>query len=163
MNLGRGTPGARGEGMSTHEAILVPIDFSDASHAALAKARTLAARLDMEIVLLHVYTIPLVSYPGTEPLLFPGLTGDIVAAAKRALDDLARASNVERTLMREGDPAAEILRAIEELKPGMVVMGTQGRHGFAHLLLGSVAEKVVRMSQAPVLTLHALKKDNPKA
>ena len=45
----------------------------------------------------------------------------------------------------------------------MVVMGTQGRRGFAHLLLGSVTEKVVRMSQAPVLTVHAPKKDNPRA
>ncbi len=149
--------------MSNHEAILVPIDFSDASHAALARARDLGARLDMEVVLLHVYTIPLVSYPGMEPLLFPGLTGDIVAAAKRALDALGKASSVERTLMREGDPAAEILAAIEELKPSMVVMGTQGRRGFAHLLLGSVTEKVVRMSQAPVLTVHAPKKDNPRA
>jgi nucleotide-binding universal stress UspA family protein len=135
--------------MTTPETILVPIDFSDASHAALAKARALAARLDMEIVLLHVYTIPMVSYPGTEPLLFPGLNSDIVAAAKRALDELAKASNVDRTLMREGDPAAEILKAIEEVKPAMVVMGTQGRHGLSHLLLGSVAEKVVRMSHVP--------------
>ncbi|MFO0756979.1 MAG: universal stress protein [Byssovorax sp.] len=145
--------------MATPEIILVPIDFSDASHAALARARNLAARLDMEIVLLHVYTIPLVSYPGTEPLVFPNLAGDIVTAAKRALDDLARASNVDRALMREGDPGAEILKAIEDIKPAMVVMGTAGRHGLAHLLLGSVAEKVVRMSPVPVLTVHAAHKE----
>ena len=51
--------------------------------------------------------------------------------------------------------AVEILRAIDELHPALVAMGTHGRTGLAHLLLGSVTEKVVRSSSAPVITVHA--------
>jgi nucleotide-binding universal stress UspA family protein len=57
--------------------------------------------------------------------------------------------------VRSGDPATEILRAIDETKPAFVAMGTHGRKGLSHLLLGSVAEKVVQLSQTPVLTVHA--------
>ena len=58
-------------------------------------------------------------------------------------------------IARFRDPATQILQAIDELKPAMVTMGTHGRKGIERFLLGSVTERVVRSSTAPVLTVHA--------
>lgn len=141
--------------MTREKTILVPIDFQDASLDALALARDLAARLDLEVVLLHTYAIPVVVYPGFDPIITPGLPDEIASTAKSALEKLAADHGGLRTMLRAGDPATEILRAIDETKPALVALGTHGRTGLAHLLLGSVAEKVVRSSQTPVITVHA--------
>lgn len=135
--------------------ILVPIDFQDASLTALALARDLGARLGLEVVLLHVYSIPIAIYPGFGPIMAPGLPEEIAAAAKQAIEQLAASNGGLKSMIRAGEPASEILRAIEETKPAMVAVGSHGRKGIAHLLLGSVAEKVVRSSASPVLTVHA--------
>lgn len=141
--------------MESSKIILVPTDFEEASQSALAKARDLAGRLGLEVVLIHTYTIPVAIYPGFDPIMAPDLTEQIAAAAKRSLETLAAEQGGLRSELRCGDPAAEILRAIEELKPELVVMGTHGRKGVARLFLGSVAEKVVRSSPAPVLMVRA--------
>jgi nucleotide-binding universal stress UspA family protein len=141
--------------MEGSKTILVPIDFQDASLDALATARDLGARLGLEVVLMHVYTIPVVVYPGFDPIVSPGLPQEIALTAKHALDRLAAKHGRLCTILRAGDPAAEILHAIEEQRPALVAMGTHGRKGLAHLLLGSVTEKIVRSSCAPVLTVHA--------
>jgi len=141
--------------MEGSKTILVPTDFQDASLDALATARELGARLGLEVVLLHTFSIPVTVYPGFDPILVPGLPDEIAAAAKSALDRLAVEQGGLRTMLRSGDPATEILKAIEEINPALVALGTHGRKGVAHLLLGSVAEKVVRSSAAPVLTMHA--------
>ena len=141
--------------MDGSKTILVPVDFQDASLDALATARELAVKLGLEVVLLHTYTIPVVVYPGFDPIVAPGLPEEIATAAKNALEKLASEQGGLRSLLRAGDPAVEILRAIDELHPALVAMGTHGRTGLAHLLLGSVTEKVVRSSSAPVLTVHA--------
>jgi nucleotide-binding universal stress UspA family protein len=141
--------------MEGSKTILVPVDFQDASLDAMAIARELAGQLGLTVVLLHVYAIPVVVYPGFDPILAPGLPEEIQAAAKSALDKLAAEQGGLRALLRAGDPAVEILAAIDEMKPALVAMGTHGRKGLAHLLLGSVAERVIRSSAAPVLTVHA--------
>ena len=141
--------------MESSKIVLVPVDFEDVSLSALAKARDLAGRLGLEVVLLHTYTIPVAIYPGFEPIAAPSFADQIAAAAKTSLERLAAEQGGLRSVLRCGDPATEILAVIAELKPELVVMGTQGRTGLAHLLLGSVAEKVVRASPAPVLTVHA--------
>jgi nucleotide-binding universal stress UspA family protein len=141
--------------MQSSKTILVPIDFQDASLDALTKARELAKTLGFEVVLMHAYTIPIVVYPGFDPIMAPGLPEEIAVGATKALDKLAAEHGGLRTMLRAGDPATEILKAVEETKPTLVAMGTHGRKGFSHLLLGSVAEKVVRSSPAPVLTVHA--------
>lgn len=141
--------------MEASKTILVPIDFQDASLDALAFARDLAGRLGLEIVLLHAYAIPVVVYPGFDPIVAPGLPDEIASAAKSALEKLSAENGGLRTILRAGDPATEILKAIEDLRPKLVAMGTHGRTGLSHLLLGSVAEKVVRGSAAPVITIHA--------
>lgn len=141
--------------MAGEKTILVPIDFQDASFEALALARDLAQRLGLEVVLLHTYAIPIVVYPGFDPIISPGLPDEIAAAANAAIEKVAADNGGLRTVVRAGDAATEILREIEETKPALVALGTHGRKGLAHLLLGSVAEKIVRSSAVPVITVHA--------
>ncbi len=135
--------------------ILVAVDFEEASRRAIEVARTVAAPLGAELCLLHVYRLPIYTYPGFEPQSLPALTQEIGSAAAGALDQLAAAVSVDRRLLREGDSATEILAAAREVGAVMIAMGTHGRRGLAHALLGSVAEKVVRESDVPVLTVRA--------
>ena len=141
--------------MEASKTILVPVDFQDASLTALAMARELAGRLGWEVVLLHAYAVPVVAYPGLDPIVAPALPEEIAAASKTALAKLAAEQGGLRTYVRAGDPATEILAAIDELAPAMVAMGTHGRTGLAHLLLGSVTEKIVQKSAVPVITIRA--------
>jgi nucleotide-binding universal stress UspA family protein len=135
--------------------ILVPVDFEEASRKALELATDLGSKLGNEVVLLHVYQLPVYTYPGLEPTLLPGFHAEVSAAASRALQQLAAQTGGLRAVLREGDPAGEILAVAEEEKVKMIVMGTHGRRGFAHLFLGSVAEKVIRKSAVPVLTVRS--------
>jgi nucleotide-binding universal stress UspA family protein len=135
--------------------ILVPVDFEDASLEALATAGELARRFGMEIVLLHVFTPPVVAYPSFTPSVGAELAAALESAARSALDGLADARGVLRALLRAGDPAVEILAAIDELKPALVAMGAHGREGLSLTLLGRVTERVVRSSPVPVLTVRA--------
>jgi nucleotide-binding universal stress UspA family protein len=141
--------------MESSKTILVPTDFEDASTEALSQARELAKTLKLEVVLLHVYSVPATLYPGIAPITGPGLSEEIRVAATETLARFAVEHGNLRTILRCGDPTTETLAVIEELQPEMVVMGTHGRTGLAHLLLGSVAENVVRKSPVPVLTLRA--------
>ncbi|AKT38007.1 universal stress protein [Chondromyces crocatus] len=139
---------------ATQQVILVPVDFESASLKAIEKAKELAARTGAEVVLMHVYQLPVYTYPGLEPTLMPGFHTEVSVAAARALEQLAAQSGGLRSVLREGDPASEILATAEEVKPTLIVMGTHGRKGMAHMFLGSVAEKVIRKADAPVLTVR---------
>jgi nucleotide-binding universal stress UspA family protein len=138
--------------------VLVPVDFEAASLAALELAKEVAGCFAAEVVLLHSYAVLVQTYPGTTPAETPSLPGihvEVMAAAKRALDELAMAHGGLRSILAEGDPATAILDEVARLRPRMVVMGTHGRSGFKHLLLGSVAEKVIRHSPAPVTIVRS--------
>ncbi|UQA58051.1 universal stress protein [Polyangium aurulentum] len=136
-------------------AIVVPIDFEEASLKALDLAKELAAQTGGEVVLVHVYQIPVYTYPGLEPTLVPSFHAEVTAAAKRAMATISTQAGNLRAMLREGEPATEILAAAEEAGARMIVMGTHGRKGIAHFFLGSVAEKVVRKSPIPVMTVRA--------
>jgi nucleotide-binding universal stress UspA family protein len=144
----------KGRTMAVSNLILVPIDFETASTSALGIAKDLASRLGGEVIILHIYQLPVYTYPGLEPSLMPGFHAEVTAAAERAVSALAQAEGC-RAMLREGDPATEILAAADELKVSMIAMGTHGRKGLAHLILGSVAEKVLRKSNVPVLSVRA--------
>lgn len=137
------------------QVILVPVDFEPASYKAIELAREMGGKIGAEVVLVHVYQLPVYTYPGLEPALLPGFHAEVSAAAARAVDKLSAETGGLRTLLREGDPATEILAAADELRPAMLIMGTHGRRGIAHLFLGSVAEKVIRKAPVPVLTVRA--------
>jgi nucleotide-binding universal stress UspA family protein len=141
--------------MEGSKTILVPIDFEEASVEALDQARDLAETLGFEVVLLHVYSVPATFYSGVAPMIGPGLSEEIRLASAETLAKFAAEHGNLRAILRCGDPTTETLAAIEELSPEMVVMGTHGRTGLSHFLLGSVAENVVRKSPVPVLTLRA--------
>lgn len=145
--------------MKTPDVILVPTDFGPPSAAALEYAVELAKRFAArEVVLLHTYQIPIVSFPDGAIVATAEMTSGIVDAATKELDTLtATVANADvpvRPLLREGDPADTIEKAAEQLGADLIVMGTRGRHGLARVLLGSVTERVVRTSKIPVLTVH---------
>ncbi|MCI0462243.1 MAG: universal stress protein [Gemmataceae bacterium] len=133
--------------------ILHPTDFSDRSdyafHLACALARDYGARL----VLLHVTTAPTVVYG--EGILPP----DPELLLQEAREQLNRLEvpdgnvRAERRL-EEGDPVTDTLRVAQEIHADLIVMGTHGRTGLGRLLMGSVAEQVVRKASCPVLTVR---------
>jgi nucleotide-binding universal stress UspA family protein len=138
--------------------ILCPVDFSEFSHRALERAVRLADWFDAEVVALHV--VPLLTPPGPGLPYFPvplQATKEQDAQAERDLKDLMAPFLEERvtieTRVRRGDVWREIMAEAEGLPADLVVMGTHGRSGFEHLLLGSVTEKVVRRATCPVLTV----------
>jgi nucleotide-binding universal stress UspA family protein len=139
----------------SHSPILVPVDFDEGSIRALSLASELAAALGAEVTIVHVYELPIYTYPGLDPAALPPLHTEVTDAARRALDEFAKQHGVDRAVLREGDVEAEILGTAKELQARMIVMGTHGRGGLAHALLGSVTERVVRRSPIPVVTVRA--------
>jgi nucleotide-binding universal stress UspA family protein len=140
--------------------ILVPVDFSACSRAALDYASFLAQRLGATVDVVHVWDAP--PYLGPEVLLhIPGETRLTLAqfAGARAQRDLehflasVEHPGVVKGRVETGDPCDTILRLAAE-GYDLIVMGTHGRSGLAHVLLGSVAEKVVRRAPCPVLTIR---------
>ena len=139
------------------ERILVPTDFGAPAGKALDLAARLATEFDSELVVAHCWEFPAYAY---SDLTNPG-TDFIVALEHAASEELAKTLALvhkevprARSLLRNGVPWQEILTVVEELHSDLVVMGTRGRRGVKHVLLGSVAEKVVRLSPVPVLTVH---------
>ncbi|HEU5189862.1 MAG TPA: universal stress protein [Methylomirabilota bacterium] len=140
--------------------IVVAVDFSPASEEAWAHARRLAALSDAEIVLTHV--VPeaprLVGGPLTRARL-----AEVRAALRRWADDkltkwaeTARAEGRRvRLAVRIGIPYEEIVDLTTDERADLVVIGTRGRSGGPRALLGSVAERVVRLAPCPVLSVHA--------
>ena len=144
------------------ERILIPTDFGAPARNALDLAARLATEFDSELVLLHCWEFPTYAYSEmTNPP--QDFIVAVEQAAREELDKTLAAVQKEvpraRSLLRTGVPWQEILAVVEELHADLVVMGTQGRRGIKHVLLGSVAEKVVRLSPVPVLTVHG----NPAA
>jgi nucleotide-binding universal stress UspA family protein len=133
--------------------ILVPVDLGPESMDVVQAAREIAAKLGSPIRLLYVYTLVRFGYPGMAPALLPDLNQGITAAAERAANSFAVQARLD-ICVRQGEPAEEILAEVERTKPSLVVMGTHGRRGVARWLLGSVAERVLRKSPVPVMTVR---------
>jgi nucleotide-binding universal stress UspA family protein len=133
--------------------ILHPTDFSEHSDYAFRLACSLARDYGARVVALHVATPTAVVYSEGAVPIDPEV---FRADAKEKLDHLeapAAGPPLERRLA-EGDPADEILRLAREAGADLIVMGTHGRTGLARLLMGSVAEQVVRRAPCPVLTIR---------
>ncbi len=141
--------------------ILVPTDFSSCSDKALELAGKLARDQGAELIAVHVVEtghVPL------NAVIHPG--GDIEGVEVRAhmtklgqhelerrVQALPIPAERKRLHIAEGSPASTICQVARELGADLIVMGTHGRTGLAHLLMGSVAERVVRAAKIPVLTL----------
>ncbi|HEU4537855.1 MAG TPA: universal stress protein [Polyangiaceae bacterium] len=138
--------------------IVVPTDFSSASTAALERAKDLARKLGEGIALVHVidegfyYVAPL----GVPPVPTTYLN-DLEQRLLEHLGGLAAAVREAgvpcEAVVRRGQAAPQVLAFVDEINPTMVVMGTHGRTGWKHALLGSVAERVVQRANCPVLVV----------
>jgi len=144
--------------MITIKSLLVPTDFSDASAAALRYGCALARAFDSTVHLLHVVQDPHVQPWAAEA--FPAPLGDLLVqceeqARKRMLETLPEAEQAHVTIATQiGSPFFEIVRYAQEQQIDLIVIGTHGRGPIGHMLLGSVAEKVVRKAPCPVLTVR---------
>lgn len=135
--------------------ILCPIDFDENSYFALDLARDLAQEHGATIYLLHVVSMVPIAAAGVP--LEPYPVSEHEARAK--LEQIAREHLGDkinyRIVTRVGNPADLVNRAVGELQADSIVMATHGRKGIVRLLLGSVAEKVVREAPCPVLAVKA--------
>jgi nucleotide-binding universal stress UspA family protein len=142
--------------MLTFRHILVPVDFGEPSRAALAAAMDLSKQYESALTLIHTLEIPAYGYSALSPIDVLGPLQDLAARELATLLEQVRKQRPEaKSVLSTGVAWHEILAAIERLKPDLVVMGTHGRQGIRRMLLGSVAENIVRMSTASVLTVHA--------
>lgn len=142
------------------KAILVPMDFSPHSEAALERAVELAKGFAARIHLLHSYAIPV---RGVMPYDFAVPDGVWDGIRKAAEDKLAKirarvtSAGVEASSeVSPALPAEAILSAAEEIDADLIVMGTHGHTGLKHVLLGSVAERTIRLAPCSVLTVKEL-------
>jgi nucleotide-binding universal stress UspA family protein len=143
--------------------ILVPVDFSPHSDRALELAIDLAATLGARLELLHCYRFEMFDVAVYDPPYVASLPKDFDApvreAATRKLDELARRA-ADRGIpavphIVEMRPTDGILQAASDLSADLIVMGTRGLSGLQHVVLGSVAERTVRLAPCPVLTVKA--------
>jgi nucleotide-binding universal stress UspA family protein len=142
--------------------ILCPTDFSEPAKKALKTAIELAQHFSAQLLLVHV--VPPVPVP-YQPMVSPAPTFDVTTylqeltdTSKTTLQNFAN-THVPQELpitltVAAGDPAYEILRLAQELEADLIVIATHGYGGWRRFLFGSVAEKVVRQAECPVLVVH---------
>jgi universal stress protein A len=138
--------------------ILCPVDFSETSKRAFEYALALAGQLGAELDVIHVLHLPAYTMPEGGLEFPPDLEAELVDQLQRQLDEFikqpAEPSVKTTTTLYQGIPYVEITRAAKERSADLIVIGTHGRTGLAHLLIGSVAERVVRTSEVPVLSIR---------
>ncbi|HOJ43210.1 MAG TPA: universal stress protein [Syntrophorhabdaceae bacterium] len=138
--------------------ILCPVDFSEYTESIVAYAVEIAKRFDSELHLLHVipnlsYFTPYESFMTPENII--ALERNIEKEIEKDFDKIAKKINIPfKKVIKSGIAFVEIIDYIKEESISLVVMGTHGRSGIEHILIGSVAEKVVRKSPCPVLTIR---------
>ena len=140
--------------------ILVATDFGEASDSALNYGRDLARTYGATLHVLHVAENLVARYANVEALaLLPQLQADIDEAARKRMAELV--TDEDRTMLHAKPvvlaafgTAEAIVEYAKAYNVDVIVMGTHGRGGFSHLLMGSVAERVVRTAPCPVLTVR---------
>ena len=137
--------------------ILVPTDLSENSKAALQLGLALARQMQAGLKVLHVIDLREVQ---VSPYLEPwhvSLEKELVDQRLEQFEAFCKAFDTRDVrveyLHRSGIPFVEIIRFARETSCDLIVMGTHGRTGIAHILIGSVAEKVVRKASCPVMTV----------
>ncbi len=138
--------------------ILCPIDFSDHARRALDHAIAIARWYESTVTVLHVFQTPGAEFGSgpalSEPTVLTPVDRDQLLADTSAFAETERASDVTmEAVVCEGNAAGEILKQATSMKADLLVIGTHGRSGFERLLLGSVAERVLRKASCPVMTV----------
>lgn len=147
--------------MNTFKHILVPTDFGEAAGHALECAIEIAAKCGAKLTLFHASWLPPAAYEayGAHAAGIDWRADDVARAARKTLEDA-----LERTRQRYpkvesevafGEPWHAILESVAARDVDLVVMGTHGRRGLSRAVLGSIAEKIVRLAPVPVLTVSA--------
>jgi nucleotide-binding universal stress UspA family protein len=147
----------------SRHALLVPVDFSDCSRAALLYASRLVEGTRTPLLLLHVihddvrrpgvYRSPRSHYtarPITD--IAAEMVEDLLDELRKQEPELQALQEVDPILVR-GLPGRRIIEVAERQQVAMIIMGTHGRNGFAHLMQGSVAEYVAKYARSPVMTV----------
>jgi nucleotide-binding universal stress UspA family protein/predicted phosphoribosyltransferase len=136
--------------------VLAATDFSPAAAHALRSAANLSARLGAKLSVVHVVPpAPLFSYSGApSEEAIENVRGRLEAEIASAAGERGNA------ILREGSPAVEVVRTARAIGADLVVVGSRGRRGARHALLGSVADDVARLSPVPVLTVHPWRFEN---
>lgn len=144
--------------------ILFPTDFSQGARAAMDYAMSLAQDFKAKLILLYVIQdISIAEWYIPSSISAADLVEDMQKSAEREIDKweievAGKVRDVEKMVVR-GVPFVEIIRTAKERKADMIVIGTHGRTGIDHMLFGSTAEKVVRKSPCPVLTVRMAGKE----
>ncbi len=152
--------------MTPFRNILVATDFGEPSSRAVDAAIDLATAFEANLVLFHANWFPPVAYAAyAEGLCWP--TNDMLEQDAKTFDATVakvklRYPRCEGSLV-SAEPAAAIVEAAKRGDVDFIVLGTHGRHGLARVVLGSVAELVVRLSPVPVLTIPAKKPEETGA
>lgn len=146
--------------MTDYKTILVAVDFSDVSAVALKAAVDLAQRLGAQLKVVHVVQPQPVPLPleGSAIYMDEVQTWQLEEAEKnlaRFVSEHSAPGTVSLTKVRSGVAATEISQAAVDNDAGMIVLGTHGRTGLKHLLMGSIAESVLRVAPVPVLCVRA--------
>lgn len=148
--------------------IVVGVDFSEQSEAALARALEIAVALAAKLVLVHAVDLSLFSVHGVNlSTEAPSVAERAQTSARTGLEDLARrfdpqGTRIAATDVRVGGAAPALLEAATAHQARMIVVGTHGRTGISWAILGSVAERVVRLAPCHVLVVHARPPDGPR-
>ena len=139
--------------------ILVPLDFSESAESILAWAGHLADEHGSTVMLLHVYHLPVEFQQLEGAYLPPDFWANVKSEAEQKLDEHAAALRTTGVTVechvREGYPATVIVDEADTLRCDLIVIGTHGHSGLKHLLLGSIAERVVQKAACPVLTVKS--------
>jgi universal stress protein A len=138
--------------------ILVPIDFSDHSHQALLWGGSLAEKYGAQLLVLHVIPQAVEDaavHGSTAEQLMLDLTAQVEAQLYEITGEELKKSLPVQVKIAVGQPADEILGVAGEEAVDLIVMGTHGRTGLSHVLLGSTADTVVRTAPCPVFTVRA--------
>jgi nucleotide-binding universal stress UspA family protein len=143
--------------MTQFETILVPVDFSEHSEEALDTAIQMARLFESTIHLLHCYHIQTAGISPYGIVLPSGYYEDIREAAEKRLNDWHEKVSGEgvkvESILSADSPSLAINLAAAEVQANLIVMGTRGLSGLKHAMLGSIAERVVRLAPCPVLTV----------
>jgi len=139
--------------------ILCPTDFSEVSRQALGKAKGLAIHFSSELLLLHaVHPLAAIAHVNPAHFSVPWYQKELEVHAWKQLGDLAKEDIDQKIVVRQkvvvGDVADAIVNSAQEEDVDLIVIATHGEKGWKRFMLGSVAEKVVRLSPCSVLVIH---------
>jgi nucleotide-binding universal stress UspA family protein len=139
--------------MLSFQHIVVGTDFGEPAQHALELAIDVAAEFDATLTLVHVYAVPPMPYGS----VFALVIDELAATARKSLDEELAKVQMRypkcTAVLLGGSPAHQLISAAKDTHADLVVVGTHGRRGVPRALIGSVAEKVVRLCPCPVLSV----------